>query len=230
MSRLSRLRAPLSALLCALLSSPAFAQAEPPIPPESLHTAPHTRPHTSPHTLPHTAPHVDPHVRPHRDPHVIPHGGVAATTTVETSVVEQRSVAVESKTTVRRSRSRDSSAVARAIGQFHEALAAGDRAAALALLDEKVIVLESGGSESRKEYESHHLASDIEFARAVKSERGPTVVTVDDDLAWAWSTSTARGEFRGKPVNSTGAELMVLRRAADQWRIVAIHWSSRKRS
>jgi hypothetical protein len=30
-------------------------------------------------------------------------------------------------------------------------------------------------------------------------------------------------------VNSTGAELMVLRRDGDGWRIVAIHWSSRTR-
>ena len=126
-------------------------------------------------------------------------------------------------------RSSDSSAVVETIERFHQALADGDRAAALALLDAKAIVLESGGSETRAEYEAHHLKSDIDFARAVKSVRAPGAVAVSGDVAWAWSTSTTQGEFRGKPVNSAGAELMVLRRDRDAWRIVAIHWSSRKR-
>jgi ketosteroid isomerase-like protein len=46
-------------------------------------------------------------------------------------------------------------------------------------------------------------------------------------VAWATSTSTARGEFRGRPVNSEGAELMVLTRTPEGWKISAIHWSSR---
>lgn len=49
------------------------------------------------------------------------------------------------------------------------------------------------------------------------------------DAAWVSSTSTTNGEFRGRVVHSTGAELMVLRRTPDGWRIAAIHWSSRAR-
>ncbi len=37
------------------------------------------------------------------------------------------------------------------------------------------------------------------------------------------------GEFRGRPVNSAGAELMVLTRVQGTWKISAIHWSSRTR-
>ena len=213
--------AALSAAIVATPALAALAQAEPPIPPESLHTAPHTRPHTSPHTLPHTAPHV----RPHHDPHTIPHGGVSVASAADTSFFERYVAEVDA----RRAARHDSGAVAATIGKFHAALAAGDRAGALALLHPDVIVLESGGSESRAEYESHHLESDIAFARAVKSVRKPGAVTVSGDVAWAWSTSTESGEFRGRPVNSTGAELMVLRRDGDGWRIVAIHWSSRTR-
>lgn len=185
MPRLSPLVTPLlPAILLSVLASPAIAQAEPPIPSESLHAA----------------------------------------------VAVERSVSADSERTVRhRSRSSDSAAVVETIERFHRALADGDRAAALALLDAKAIVLESGGSETRAEYEAHHLKSDIDFARAVKSVRAPGAVAVSGDVAWAWSTSTTQGEFRGKPVNSAGAELMVLRRDRDAWRIVAIHWSSRKR-
>jgi hypothetical protein len=48
-------------------------------------------------------------------------------------------------------------------------------------------------------------------------------------VAWVVGTSTTRGEYRGRPVNSAGAELMVLTRTPHGWRIAAIHWSSRRR-
>ena len=73
----------------------------------------------------------------------------------------------------------DSAAVVATVGRFHAALAAGDSAAALALLAPDVTILESGGVETRDEYRSHHLPGDIAFARAVKSERGPMRVTVN---------------------------------------------------
>lgn len=57
--------------------------------------------------------------------------------------------------------------------QYHAALASGDSLAALALLADDVVVLESGSAESRSEYRSHHLASDIAFAQAVESVRSP---------------------------------------------------------
>lgn len=125
--------------------------------------------------------------------------------------------------------SADSAEVAATVERFHQALAAADSAAALALLTGDVEILESGGVESRQEYRSHHLGSDIEFARAVPSRRGPLRVHVAGDVAWTTSTSTSEGEFRGRAINAAGAELMVLRRTPQGWRIAAIHWSSRAR-
>jgi ketosteroid isomerase-like protein len=52
---------------------------------------------------------------------------------------------------------------------------------------------------------------------------------VRGDAAWVSSTSTTTGEYRGRQVNSSGAELMVLARTPQGWRIAAIHWSSRTR-
>jgi ketosteroid isomerase-like protein len=130
-------------------------------------------------------------------------------------------------TTLRDAPSSDSAAVAQVVHRFHEALASADSAAALALLADDAVVLESGGMETRQEYRSHHLPSDIEFARAVRRDSGPVHVVLCGDVAWASSTSTSRGEFRGRPVNSQGAELMVLVRTSAGWRIAAIHWSSR---
>ena len=124
----------------------------------------------------------------------------------------------------------DSADVARVIDRFHRSLAGGDSAAALALLATGATILESGGEENVAEYRAHHLPADIEYARAVPSERGPVRVTVRGDVAWANSTSRSRGTFKGRPVDSAGAELMVLTRAPDGWRITAIHWSSRRRT
>lgn len=123
----------------------------------------------------------------------------------------------------------DSAAVARTVTRFHEALASGDSTAALALLAPDVTILESGGVETREQYRGHHLPGDIGFARAVKSVRGPIQVRVRGEVAWATSSSTTRGEYRGRAVDSAGAELMVLTRDGADWRISAIHWSSRTR-
>jgi len=123
----------------------------------------------------------------------------------------------------------DSVAVAAVIERYHHALATGDSALALTLLADDVVVLESGDIETRDEYRSHHLPADIQFARAVSSTREAPRVVTRGDVAWASSTSRTRGEFRGRAIDSMGAELMVLVRTTDGWRIAAIHWSSRSR-
>lgn len=123
----------------------------------------------------------------------------------------------------------DSAAVVSTVERFHAAISAGDSLSALALLAPDAVVLESGGIETRDEFRARHLAADIEFARAVRSERAPMRVVVRGDAAWAWSTSFATGEVRGRPINSAGAELAVLARRNQEWKIMAIHWSSRSR-
>lgn len=124
----------------------------------------------------------------------------------------------------------DSAAAASVVHALHRAIETGDSVAALALLSSDAVVLESGGIESRAEYRSHHLPSDIAFGMAVPSSRGPVTVRVLGDAAWATSTATNEGTFRGRAINSAAAELVVLSRSPDgQWRIRAIHWSSRNR-
>lgn len=123
----------------------------------------------------------------------------------------------------------DSADVVAAVHAYHAALESGDSTAALALLAPDAIIVESGGVETRGEYRSHHLPGDIGFARAIKGERGAVRVVVQGDVAWATSTSTTQGEYRGRQINSASAELMVLSRSPNGWMIRAIHWSSRAR-
>jgi ketosteroid isomerase-like protein len=123
----------------------------------------------------------------------------------------------------------DSAAVAAVVENFHRALESGDSARVMSLLASDASVLESGSIESRGEYRSHHLAADIEFARSVKSVRESLNVRVAGDAAWTAGTSSTQGEFRGRSINSVGAESMILTKSASGWKIRSIHWSSRTR-
>lgn len=120
----------------------------------------------------------------------------------------------------------DSTAVALVVERYHQALASGDSATALRLLAPDAVILEGGSVETREHYREHHLPADIGFTREVPAQRGMIRVVVRGDVAWASSTSTSTGSFRGRAINSRGAELMVLSREGTDWVIRAIHWSS----
>jgi len=111
---------------------------------------------------------------------------------------------------------------------YHTALAGGDADAAVSLLSDDVIILESGHMETVEEYKSHHLKSDMEYSAAVKSVRKVIQAVVEGDAGWIASSSEAKGEFRGREINSAGVELMVLSKKSGSWKIRAIHWSSRR--
>ena len=117
-------------------------------------------------------------------------------------------------------------AIAAAVEAFHAALKKGDTAAVMALLAPDAQILEGGHTESRAEYEKGHLSADIEFAQAVPSTRENVTVRQEGSVAWLTSTSRTSGSFKGREINSAGAELMVLTNTAEGWRIRAIHWSS----
>lgn len=122
--------------------------------------------------------------------------------------------------------SADSAEVAAVVDRYHRALSDGDTTTALSLLADDVMILESGDVESRDEYRSHHLAADIAFARAVPSELGPVRVVIHGDAAWTVAITRTQGTYRGRPIDSQGAELMIVTREADRWTIRANHWSS----
>lgn len=152
--------------------------------------------------------------------------GVSATLTALTlSAIGATGVPkIPSSTTV------DSASVVKIVNEFHAALSTGDNAKAVSLLAADAVILESGGIESRAEYISHHLPEDIEFAKAVRTSQGTIRVTVDGKSAWTSATSSTEGQFKGRPINSVGAESIVLTKRDGRWRIRSIHWSSRKRT
>jgi ketosteroid isomerase-like protein len=112
------------------------------------------------------------------------------------------------------------------VDAFHEALQAGDRQKALEQMAGDARVFEQGRLDrSRTEYAREHLAEDIAFASATRRSVAHRVVKVHGDAAWVTSVNRARGRYRGRAVDFTTTETMVLALAGDRWRIVHIHWS-----
>ncbi|MDP9278804.1 MAG: DUF4440 domain-containing protein, partial [Gemmatimonadota bacterium] len=68
-----------------------------------------------------------------------------------------------------------------------------------------------------------------EFTKAVKEKRTSFFYRCEGNVVWLISTSTSTGNFGGREINSAGAELMLLDRSSEGWKIRAIHWSSARR-
>lgn len=114
--------------------------------------------------------------------------------------------------------------------RFSAAIKAADFDTARTLLDEQVLILESGGAErSREEYLGHHAIGDAAFLAAATVRVTSRAGDVAGDMAWlATESEIATGTgASAKVVLST--ETMVLARKAGEWKIVHIHWSSRQK-
>lgn len=121
----------------------------------------------------------------------------------------------------------DSANVIETIQAFQEALAARDSAAVNALLLPDAVILESGGFETKDEYFDHHFGADAAFLENMDRETLRRQVRIENGTAWVSTSSRMNGTYNGESLERASAELMVLRRTAEGWRIAAIHWSSR---
>jgi ketosteroid isomerase-like protein len=116
-----------------------------------------------------------------------------------------------------------------ALAAFNAALAAGDGAAASALLAPEVTIYESGYVErSRAEYASHHLQEDLAFASTARRTVLRHDERIDGALAVLWEETETTGSSQGKALHLFGTETAMLALRDGAWRIVHLHWSSRK--
>lgn len=73
------------------------------------------------------------------------------------------------------------------------------------------MIYESGYVEaSRDQYASHHLASDMEFAKATTRKVVKHTERVDGAIATVLEETETSGAFQGTPVHSVGVETSVL--------------------
>lgn len=114
------------------------------------------------------------------------------------------------------------------VESFGKALKAADMATITRLLDEQVLILESGGAErSREEYLGHHAISDAAFLGGATVTTKERRAQVHGDTAWVGTESEILAGQGGDARTLLSTETMVLRRQAGDWKIVHIHWSSR---
>lgn len=121
----------------------------------------------------------------------------------------------------------DAAGALAAVHAFHDALGAGDEAAATRLLAPDVVVFESGGAETLEQYASGHLKGDMAFMKAMQVQKLDEQQKVSGDLALVITRSRITGEYKGKKLDLFSTETMALRRQPEGWRIAHVHWSSR---
>jgi ketosteroid isomerase-like protein len=117
--------------------------------------------------------------------------------------------------------------VAAVLESFYGAIKRGDAKAAMSVIASDALFIESGNLETRAQYEMNHLPSDIDFEKQVTGKRDPLRITFAGDTAWVIATTTYDGKFDDAPVSFVSAQLMVLTKDEDAWKIRSIHWSSR---
>jgi ketosteroid isomerase-like protein len=121
----------------------------------------------------------------------------------------------------------DPAEVTAVMDAFYGAMKKGDPMAAMSLIAPGAMFVESGKLETRAEYESNHLPSDIEFEAQVTGKRRVVQVHIEGDAAWLIAETAYVGSFNGNDVDFVSSQLMVLTRQAGRWMIRTVHWSSR---
>ena len=112
---------------------------------------------------------------------------------------------------------------------FHAAIVKADRAAAASVLAADVQIFESGFVErSRDEYLTHHFEPDAKFAKTVTRKVIKHSEQMAGNMALVLEETETNGSYEGQSVRLIGTETAVLRLEGGNWRIVHIHWSSRK--
>ncbi|QJQ06709.1 nuclear transport factor 2 family protein [Undibacterium piscinae] len=97
------------------------------------------------------------------------------------------------------------------------------------LLSPEITIYESGYVErSRAEYAAHHLPEDIAFAKASSRKVRQHTERKDGNFSFILEETETKVKIKGKNVTILGTETTVLQKIDEQWRIVHLHWSSRK--
>ncbi len=115
------------------------------------------------------------------------------------------------------------------VERFSAALGAGDVDKAAAELDPAVLILESGGAErSRDDYLAGHAKADADFLKGAQVSLKRRTAQASGELVWVGSESAIHAKKGDTVLAIDSTETMVLRKTAQGWKIVHIHWSSRR--
>lgn len=113
------------------------------------------------------------------------------------------------------------------IDNFRIAIINNNSEKASSLLTDDARILESGGIETKEEYLSHHFHSDGKFLSAMEREVKTQKVISSEKTAWISTVSHVSGTYNDREISINSAELAVLVKTENGWKISAVHWSSR---
>lgn len=118
------------------------------------------------------------------------------------------------------------SAPGKVVSQFHHALKSGDKELARSLLVDNVLIYEGGRVErSADEYANHHMLADMKYLKNITTSVLEHIVITKGKIAFSNSRSHSTGKFRGKDIDQSGMETIILEEINAQWKIIRIHWS-----
>ena len=96
------------------------------------------------------------------------------------------------------------------------------------MLDPKVLILESGGSErNRDDYMGGHAIADANFLQNAKIQLRYRQAQAEGNFAWVATESEIQATEQGKKIRLLSTETMLLKKTPQGWKIIHIHWSSR---
>lgn len=117
--------------------------------------------------------------------------------------------------------------VVQVLENFRMAIMNNEQEKASELLAEDARILESGGIETKEEYLSHHFHSDGKFLSAMEREVKSQKVKANENIAWVSTVSHMKGSYNDRDISVNSAELAVLVKTDEGWKISSVHWSSR---
>ncbi|MBO6522534.1 MAG: nuclear transport factor 2 family protein [Balneolaceae bacterium] len=121
----------------------------------------------------------------------------------------------------------DQESIKTVLSNFEKAIVENDSKIASSLLHEDVTILEGRGSETKEEYLSHHFHSDGKFLSATERNELSQKINIEGNMAWVSTITSMKGTYSDREIDLTSLELAVLKKENGNWKIVALHWSSR---
>lgn len=146
----------------------------------------------------------------------------------EASMEDSNSHAHHGMTMDQRGTAAAASTPGEAMAAFQAAMKSGDAGLVKRWLAPEVLIYEGGAAErSRDEYAARHLGADMAFLKKSRVEILKQSSGGSDDAAWVTTESRIRGaSSKGKPLDIASTETALLKKTAEGWRIVHLHWSS----
>ncbi|MCK0071105.1 DUF2231 domain-containing protein [Kordiimonas laminariae] len=111
---------------------------------------------------------------------------------------------------------------------FFNALQAGDVSTVSRVLADDVVIIEGEHAQlSKASYMNGHMKSDMAFLPNLKHEILSRETGIMENIAWVTTFSRLTGSYKGKEIDRTSREFLVLQKVQGNWYITLIQWADK---